>query len=144
MAASDINIHCISFAPFQWKFSILKTLVHRVWLFIGCKTKLKEIFLSWKNMFFTKYTFFIYMEKKSFILKIFFTGKKIFYREKYNWKCKNICISFEKYIFMQKVFVLQIKYKSFLNIYSSCNTFFFFIMKNVFIKTSLWTQQSGP
>ena len=54
-------------------------------------------------MFFTKYTLFIYMEKKSFILKIFFTEKKFFYKEKYNWKCKNIYISFEKYIFMQKV-----------------------------------------
>ena len=36
-----------------------------------------------------------------------------------------MCISFEKYIFIQKMFVLQIKYKSFLNIYSFCK-------KNVF------------
>ena len=29
-------------------------------------------------------------------------------------------ISFQKYIFTQKMFVLQTKYKSFLNIYSFC------------------------
>ena len=49
------------------------------------------------------------MEKKSFILKIFFTERYLFYREKYKWKCKNIYISFEKYDFMQKMFALQIK-----------------------------------
>ena len=37
-----------------------------------------------------------------------------------NENVENICISFEKSIFMQKMFVLQIKYKSFLNIYSFC------------------------
>ena len=31
-----------------------------------------------------------------------------------------IYISFEKCIFIQKIFVLQIKYKSFLNMYSLC------------------------
>ena len=34
-------------------------------------------------------------------------------------------MSFEKYIFMQKIFVLQTKYKSFLNIYSFCKKDFF-------------------
>ena len=63
------------------------------------------------------------MEKKSFILKIFFTEKNFFYREKY--KNAKIYISFEKYIFMQKMFVLQIKYKSFLNISSFCKKLFF-------------------
>ena len=48
------------------------------------------------------------MEKKSFILKIFFTEKNFFYREKYKWKCKYIYISFEKYIFVHKMFMLQI------------------------------------
>ena len=67
--------------------------------------------LSWKK--------FLY-GKKSFILKFFFIEKNFFYKEKYKWKCKNIHISFEKYIFMQKIFVLQIKYKSFLNVYSFC------------------------
>ena len=80
--------------------------------------------------------------KKSFILRNFFT-EKTFYREKYKWKCKNIYISFEKY-FLQKMFVLQIKYKSFWNIYSFCKKKIFFDHKNIFVKTSLWTQQSAP
>ena len=90
-----------------------------------------------------KYTLFaeknVFIWKKSFIMKMFFTEKNFFYREKYKWKCKNIYISFEKYIFMQKMFVLQIKYKSFLNIYSFCKKKFL-IIKNIFVKTSLWTQ----
>ena len=81
-------------------------------------------------MFFTNYTLFakknvFIWKKKSFILKIFFTGKNFFYRERYKLKCKYIYISCEKYIFMQKMFVLQIKYKSFLNIYSFCKKNFF-------------------
>ena len=63
--------------------------------------------------------------KKKFKLKIFFTGKNFFYRERYKLKCKYVYISFEKYIFMQKMIVLQIKYKSFLNIYSFCKKIFF-------------------
>ena len=55
------------------------------------------------------------MEKKKFYIEKFFTEKKLFYRKKYKWKCKDICVSFEKYIFLQKMFVSQIKYKSFLN-----------------------------
>ena len=62
--------------------------------------------------------------KKSFILKIFFT-KKNFFTEKYLNKNVKICISFEKYIFIQEMFVLQTKYKSFLNIYSFCKKVFF-------------------
>ena len=45
----------------------------------------------------------------------YFTEKNLFYREKYKWKYKKY-FSFQKHIFTQKVFVLQIKYKSFLNI----------------------------
>ena len=44
-------------------------------------------------------------------------------------------ILFEKYIFMQKMFVLQIKYKSFLNIYLFCKKIL--LIKNIFAKTSL-------
>ena len=75
------------------------------------------------------------MEKKSFILKIFFTEKNFFTEENGNKNVK-IYISFKKYIFMQKMFVLQIKYKSFLNIYSFCKKLFL-ILKNIFAKTSL-------
>ena len=40
---------------------------------------------------------------------------------------------------MQKMFVLQIKYKSFLNIYSFCKKNVL-NLKNIVVKTSLWTQ----
>ena len=49
-----------------------------------------------------------------------FLLKKTFFTEKNINENVKIYISFEKYIFMQKMFVLQIKYKSFLNIYSFC------------------------
>ena len=52
---------------------------------------------------------------------------------------KDIYISFQKYVFSQKMFVLQIKYKSFLNIYLFCKKKCL-IIKNVFVKTSLRTQ----
>ena len=89
----------------------------RLWLFICCKTS-----FFWKIfLFFTKYTIFaeknVFIRRKSFILKDFFNEKNVFYREKYKWKCKKY-ISFPKYIFTQKMFVLQIKHKSFLYIYS--------------------------
>ena len=114
--------------------------------------------LSWKQHFFlkkytlqnifTKYTLFaekmFLYGKKSFILNFFLLKKNFFCREKYKWKCKNIYISFEKYIFVQKMFVLQMKFKSFLNIYSLCKKIFFLIIKNIFVKKLLWTQQSGP
>ena len=59
-------------------------------------------------MFFTKYTLFaekmFLYGKKSLILKIFFR-KKTFFTEKNINENVNIYISFEKYIFMQKMFV---------------------------------------
>ena len=52
---------------------------------------------------------------KTFLIeKTFFTEKKINGNVKYIY----IYISCQKYGFTQKMFVLQIKYKSFLNIYS--------------------------
>ena len=54
-------------------------------------------------------------------------------------KMQKIYISFEKYIFIQKMFVLQVKYKSFLNTYSFRKEIFW-IIKNIFVKISLWTQ----
>ena len=108
--------------------------------------------LSWKNNFFLKkyvfYKIYIICRKndfiwtKSFILKFFFLKKTFFLEKNIKWKCKKIYISFEKYIFMQEISVLQIKGKSFLNIYSFWKKIFL-IIKNIFVKTSLWTQQSG-
>ena len=66
-------------------------------------------------MFFTKYT--LYMEKKSFILNFFLLEKTVFTEKNINENVK-IYISFQKYIFVQKIFVLQTKYTFFLNIYS--------------------------
>ena len=57
----------------------------------------------------------------------FFLLKKLFYREKYKWKCK-IYMLFEKYIFLaeNKIYIiLQAKCKSFLNIYPFCKKDFF-------------------
>ena len=60
-------------------------------------------------MFFTKYTLFaeknIFYRKKSFILK------------NINENVKNYISQFKKNIFMQKMFVIQIKYKYFLRKY---------------------------
>ena len=57
---------------------------------------------------------------------MFLYGKKnIFIEKNINENVKKKYISFQKYIFTQKMFVLQIKYKSFLNIYSFCKKNFF-------------------
>ena len=55
------------------------------------------------------------MEKKFYIEKRIFTEKNFFTEKNIYENVKNI-ISFEKCIFVQKMFVLQIKHKSFLNI----------------------------
>ena len=57
------------------------------------------------------------MEKKFYNEK-FFLLKETFFTEKN-------CISFQKYIFTQKIFFLQIKYKSLLNMYSFYKKKFF-------------------
>ena len=64
------------------------------------------------------------MEKKVLYWK-FFLLKKTFFTEKNVNKNVKIYISFEKYILMQNIFVLQIKYKSILNIYSFYKKNFF-------------------
>ena len=72
-------------------------------------------------MFFTKYTLFaekmFLYGKKTFISKIFFTEKNFFYREKYKWKCKNMYISFEKYIFMQKTLKKRTSWKKSMRVF---------------------------
>ena len=58
-------------------------------------------------------------------MKKCFYGKKTFFTEKnINENVKNY-ISLRKYAFTQKMFVLQIEYKSLLNIYSFCKKIFF-------------------
>ena len=51
--------------------------------------------------------------------------KNSFTEKTINENVKKKYISFQKYIFTQKMFVLQTKYKSFLNIYSFCKKNFF-------------------
>ena len=63
------------------------------------------------------------MEKKFYIKKFFYWKKSFFTEQNINENVYiyiYIYISFEKYIFMQKMFPLQIKYKYFLNRYSFC------------------------
>ena len=129
-------------------YQCLKTQKHSIsiglWLFICWKTKLKKNFFLKKCMFFYKISIIcrknVFIWQKGFPLKNVFTVKNIFYTEKYHWKCKKINVSYEKYIFMQKMLVLQIKYKSFLNIYSFCKKTFF-DYKKIYL---LWTHLSGP
>ena len=99
---------CISPAQILWLSSrpIQRQNVHRLWLFICCKTKLKKIFFFEKIfVFFTKYTLFaeknVFIWKKSFIMKMFFTEKNFFYRENYKWKFKKDTSHFRN-IFLYK------------------------------------------
>ena len=110
----------------KWLIQLLKWYYHAKY---GCsfvaKLSWKKFCFSWKNICFLQNIYYLqkicfYIEKNVLYWKFFFTGKSFFYREKYKWKCKNTYISFEKYIFMQKMFVLQMKYKSFLIVYSFC------------------------
>ena len=104
--------------------------VGRIWLFICCKTNSKFFFL-----FLKKYLCLLqnihYLQKKMFLygkkmyIEIFFLLKKTFFTEKHISENVKISISFEKYIFILKMFVLQTKYKSFLKIYSFCKNFLF-------------------
>ena len=86
--------------------NVFPFLIHFLWLFICCKTKLKKKFFFEKIfVFFTKYTLFaeknVFIWKKSFIMKMFFTEKNFFYREKYKWKCKKY-ISHFRNIFLHR------------------------------------------
>ena len=98
--------------------------------------------LSWKNIFFFWENICFLQNIQHLQKKLFLYGKKdlywSFFLTEKNENVK-INISFGKYIFIQKMFVLQIKYKSFLNIYSFCKKKIL-IIKNIFVKTSLWTE----
>ena len=109
----------------------------------GCSFVAK---LSWKKkLFLRKYLCFLqnmhYLQKKMFL-----NGKKVLYwkicllkKTFFTEKNVKICISFETCIFIQKMFVLQTKYKSFLNTYSFCKKIFF-DHKRKCVRNSLWTQ----
>ena len=98
-------------------FGYLSMVVHLLQNEVGKKT-----FFCKNICVFTKYTFFcrknVFIWKKNFYNVKIFLWKKTFFTEK-NY------ISLQKYIFTQKIFLLQIKYESFLNIYSFCKKNFF-------------------
>ena len=74
------------------------------------------------------------MGKKVYNENLFLLKKTFFTEININENINNIyLISKMRQIFTQKMFVLQIKYKSFLNMH-------FLIIKNIFVKTSLRTQ----
>ena len=68
-----------------------------------------------------------YLQKKN----VFIWKKKIFIEKNINENVKEKK-SFQKYIFTQKMFVLQTKYKSFLNIFILQKKYIY-----IFVKTSL-------
>ena len=130
---------------FYWKHSLKYKVGGFLWLFICCKSKLK------KKRFFLKKTFYKiyiilqninYLQKKMFLYgkKVlqwkFFLLKKAFCTEKnINENVKNIYLISKIYFYTDNIcVVLQIKYKSFLNICSFCKRNFF-EHKNIFVKT---------
>ena len=116
-------------ATFKKFFIDLLAPVHyNLWLFVCCKTKLKK-----KCFFFKKYLSFLqnihYLQKKIILYEkkklywfFFVYWKSFFYK-----KMKKIYISFDKCFFIQKIYIHSAKKK-------------FLIIKNVFVKTSCWTQ----
>ena len=96
------------------------------------------IFFEILFLFLTKYTLFAeknVLYGKKFYNENFFLEKTFFYGEKYKWKYTEY-ISYQKYSFTQKMCVLQIKYKSFLNIYSFSNSFFCELNNNWVLRVS--------
>ena len=99
---------------------------YNLWLFICCKTKLEKNFFLKKHVFFTKYTLFaeknkFYVEKKFILIFFLFTEKAFFTKNE-----KNIYLIWEIFLSRKSIFILQKKN--------------FLIIKNVFVKTSWWTQ----
>ena len=125
---------CSSFrreAPFVERFNVLRHSVNEPGGKV-LKDQLKLTLIMWMSFnwiaqlncvkqFLLEYGY-------SFVAKLSWK-KNIFFEKAF----KKIYISFQKYIFTQKMFVLQIKY--FLNIYSFCKKNFL-IIENIFVKTS--------
>ena len=102
------------------------------------QTKLKKKIFFFEKMFFYKIYIIcrknVFLWKKKFYIENFFS---LIFTE------KNLNLIWEIYFYAENVRV-TIKYKSFLNVYSFCKKIFLLIIKNIFVKTSLWTKQSGP
>ena len=98
---------CISPAQILWLSSrpIQRQNVHRLWLFICCKTKLKKTFFFWKNIC-VFYKIYIICRKKCFYVEKKFYKKKTFFTEKnINENVKNIYLISEIYFYTKNVCV---------------------------------------
>ena len=112
--------------------------------FIAKLSRKKNIFEK-IFVFFTKYILFaeklFFYGKKVLYWKFFLLKKLSFTEKNINENVKNMYLIW-KIFFIQKMFVLQAKYKSFLNIYYiySFGKKNVLMIKNIFVKTSQWTQ----
>ena len=100
----------------------------------GCSFVAK---LSKKKSFFLKKYCFLqnirYLQKKMFLYE-----KKIFIEKNINGNVRKI--SNFRNVFLHRKCLCFKQNINFLNIYSFCKKIFFLIIKNIFVKTSLWTQ----
>ena len=80
----------------------------------------------------------MFLYGKKVLYWFFFFFLTFFYSEKYKRKRKEY-VSHSKNIFLYRKCLLQTKPKSFLNIFMVQKKIYL-IIKNIFVKTSLWTQ----
>ena len=125
------------------KIIFAATKSQKLWLFICCKTMLKKKNFFWENICFLQNIRYLqkkcfYMEKKSFILK-FFLLKKTFFTEKNVNENVKIYLIWEVYFYAENAWVSN-KISIFLKYIFILQKKFFLIIKNIFVKTSLWTQ----
>ena len=96
---------------------LVPTSSYLLWLFICCKTKLRKLCFFLKKYFVFFYKNIHYLQKKNvfiwkkkFYIEKCFYWKKHFLQRKIQMTIQKIYISFQKYIFTQNMFVLQVKY----------------------------------
>ena len=113
-----------NYTPILWLFlSFIHGVIKNAY---GCSFVAK---LSWKKK--------IFCRKKCFYMEKTFCNHKVFLLENFFLQRK-IIISFQKYIFAQNICVIN-KIWIFLK-YNYSFYKCFLIIKNIFVKTSLWTQ----
>ena len=88
-------------------------------MFISCKTKLKKNFFFWKNICF-------FLQNIHYLQKKIMLYGKMLLRKLFLQKMKKIYLIWEIFFYPE-------------NIYSFCKKIFL-IIKNIFVKTSWWTQ----
>ena len=135
--------HCSVLSMFPFLFNQPQLKASAVY---GCSFVAK---LSWKKIFFLKKQVFykiyiicrknVFIWKKCFILKNFLLKKTFFTKKNINENVKKYISHLRNIFFCRKCLLMQIKYKSLLNIYSFCKKKKKkkLIIKNLFVKTSL-------